>query len=209
VREVVRALGRGVVAAVATESFFGLLADVTSPAALDVLFSLKPRGSERGVGLLLPGREAWPSLVREIPEAARALADAFWPGPLTVALAAGEHVDPRLLVQGTLAVRDPGPGPAREVVLAFARPLTATSANLPGEPPAVRASEVERSFSSAIADGRLVVLPGESPGGAPSTLVAVEAERVRLVRRGAVSEDALLAVLGPLGHHLDGLPSPR
>jgi len=207
VTELTRVLESGAVVAAATESFFGLLADATSARALDALFSLKPRGAERGVGLILSGRESWSSLVTDVPPAARALADAFWPGALTIALPARPEVDPRLTVGGTIAVRDAGPSLARELALELGRPLTATSANLPGEPPARRAVDVEQAFAAAIQDGRLVVSPGESPGGAPSTLVTFQAGRIFLVREGAVSRAALLGVLRPLGHDLDGPPT--
>lgn len=208
-KELVAVLRSGGVVAVATESFFGLLADITSPKALDALFSLKPRGADKAVGLILPWPEAWPSLVADIPPAAHALGSALWPGPLSIALPAAPTLDARLAPNGTIAVRDPGPCPARELARAFGGPLTATSANQPGAPPAVRASEVTAAFGPGIADGRLVVVPGESPGGQPSTLVAVEPGAVRLLRAGAVPVSALSGVLGSLGLSLDGLPSPR
>jgi L-threonylcarbamoyladenylate synthase len=209
VKDLVRALESGGVVAVATESFFGLLADVTSPKALDALFSLKPRGADKSVGLILPWPEAWPGLVVEITPGAHALAAALWPGPLSIALPAAPGLDPRLAPSGTVAVRDPGPSPARELARAFGRPLTATSANRPGAPPAVRDAEVASAFGEALADGRLVVVPGEAPGGLPSTLVAVAGTTVRLLRAGAVPTAALSEVLGPLGLYLDGLPAPR
>jgi len=204
-----RVLESGAVVAAATESYFGLLADATNPRALDALFSLKPRGAERGVGLILSGRDSWPSLVTDVPDVARALADAFWPGALTIALPARPEVDPRLTVAGTIAVRDAGPSQARDLALGLGRPLTATSANLPGEPPARRALDVERAFAAAIQDGRLVVSPGESPGGAPSTLVTFQAGRIVLVRQGAVASARLRDVLRPLGHDLDEPPTSR
>ncbi len=203
----VEALERGSVVAIATESFFGLLADATNPAALDCLGSLKPRGSDKAVGLIVPSRESWAPLVEAIPDGARALADMFWPGPLTLAVRAAARLDPRITADGRVAVREPGASPASELARRFGRPLTATSANLPGAPPAVLSSEVERSFTEAIFDGRLVVAPGESPGGLPSTLVAVDPGSVRLLRQGAVPTDALLAVLGPLGLDLDRVAS--
>lgn len=207
--ELVRILGGGGVVAIATESFFGLLADVTNPKALDALFSLKPRGADKSVGLILPGAGAWPSLVAEVPEAARVLARALWPGGLSIALPAAPGLDPRLAPNGTIAVRDPGPCPARELALAFGRPLTATSANQPGAPPATRDAEVRAAFGPGLADGRLTVVPGESPGGPPSTLVVVEPGGVRLLRAGAVPASAVADLLGPLGLHLDGVPAPR
>lgn len=202
-------LEAGGVVAVATESFFGLLADVANPRALDALFSLKPRGADKSVGLILPWEAAWSSLVTDIPPAAHALGSALWPGPLSIALPAAPGVDRRLAPNGTIAVRDPGPCPARELARAFGRPLTATSANQPGAPPATRDAEVRAAFGPAVEDGRLVVVPGQSPGGPPSTLVVVDGATVRLLRPGAVAESALTGVLGPLGVNLDVVPSPR
>jgi L-threonylcarbamoyladenylate synthase len=208
-KELVRILEQGGVVAIATESFFGLLADVANPKALDVLFSLKPRGADKSVGLILPWPDAWASLVVDVPMAAHALGAALWPGPLSIALPAAPSLDARLAPNGTIAVRDPGPCPARELARAFGRPLTATSANQPGAPPATRDEEVRAAFASGIADGTLTVVPGTSPGGEPSTLVAVEQGKVRLLRSGAVPVSALTGVLGPLGLYLDGVPSPR
>jgi L-threonylcarbamoyladenylate synthase len=209
VKELVRVLEAGGVVAIATESFFGLLADASSQRALDALFSLKPRDADKSVGLILPWPEAWPSLVVDIPPGAHALAAALWPGPLSIALPVAPGVDARLSPSGTIAVRDPGPCPARQLARAFGRPLAATSANQPGAPPAVRDAEVTAAFGEGIKDGRLVVVPGEAPGGPPSTLVVVEARAVRLLRPGAVPAPALADVLGPLGLHLDGMPAPR
>lgn len=208
-KHLVRTLEAGGVVAIATESFFGLLADVTSPKALEALFSLKPRGADKSVGLILPWPEAWPELVPDIPVAAHALASALWPGPLSIALPASPDLDARLAPNGTIAVRDAGPCPARVLARVFGRPLTATSANQPGAPPATRDAEVRAAFGAGIADGRLTVVQGQSPGGQPSTLVAVEGGSVRLLRSGAVPVSALSDVLGPLGLNLDGLPSPR
>jgi L-threonylcarbamoyladenylate synthase len=208
-KEFVRVLEAGGVVAVATESFFGLLADATSQKALDALFSLKPRGADKAVGLILPWAEAWPPLVADIPPGAHALAAALWPGPLSISLPAASGVDARLAPAGTIAVRDPGPCPARTLARAFGRPLTATSANQPGAPPAIRDADVTAAFGDGIRDGRLVIVPGESPGGDPSTLVFVEARTVRLLRPGAVPASALADVLGPLGLYLDEEPPPR
>jgi L-threonylcarbamoyladenylate synthase len=209
VKELVSVLESGGVVAIATESFFGLLADVNSPKALDALFSLKPRGADKSVGLILPWADAWPALVLDIPPAAHALASTLWPGPLSIALPAAPGLDPRLAPNGTIAVREPGPCPARTLARAFGRPLTATSANQPGAPPAVSDSEVSAAFAEGIASGRLTVVPGQAPGGQPSSLVVVEAGSVRLLRSGAIAASVLSDVLAPLGVNLDVVPSPR
>lgn len=180
-------LAAGGVVAVATESFFGLLADIANPRAVEVLFSLKPRGADKGVPIVLPTRAAWPSLVAgEVPALAAAFADAFWPGGLSIALRAAPSVAPRVALDGSLAVRLPGASPAAELARRFGRPLSATSANLPGASPAVSSTAVAATFAHAIAQGGLFVVPGESPGGAPSTVVSVSEREYAVARVGAV-----------------------
>ena len=180
------ALRAGAVVAAATESFFGLLADATRADAIDQLFSLKPRDMGRGVPILLPGLAAWEELVASVPPLARRLADAFWPGALTLALPAATHVDARLTVEGAIAVRLAGPSPAAQLARVFGRPLTATSANLPGGPPATSALEVAAAFAGLATD-RLLIMDGSSPGGAPSTVVVVGTRGYRIVREGRIS----------------------
>lgn len=190
-------LAAGRVVAVATESFFGLLADAESPAAIDCLLSLKPRGADKGVPLLLPDIESWGTLVDVIPPTAERLARAFWPGPLSIALPARPGVDPRVALDGSVAVRVPGACAALHIVRAFARPLTATSANLPGAAPACEDGAVRQAFAEAITDGRLLLVSGTSPGGRPSTIVIVEGGATRVVREGAIPAPVVQAAAAP------------
>ncbi|HWP08098.1 MAG TPA: L-threonylcarbamoyladenylate synthase [Polyangiaceae bacterium] len=199
----VSALERGLVVAIATESSFGLFADATRSEALDALLRVKPRGAEKGIPVVLPNAEAWSSLVPAVPAPARALADAFWPGAFSIALEARPDVDARLTLDGRVAVRVAGPSPAAELALRFGKPLTATSANPPGEAPALTSDEVERALRPAIEAGLLVVFPGTSPGGLPSTLVSVSATEVRAVRSGRVPLDRVREVLRAQGLDLD------
>jgi len=188
-------LAAGKVVAAATESFFGLLADITNPSAVEALFALKPRGADKGVPTLLPSREAWAALVAgPIPDLAQAFAAAFWPGPLSIALPAAPSVSARVALDGTLAVRLPGPSFAAELAQRFGRPLSATSANLPGAPPATESAAVELAFATPVARAELYVVPGASPGGAPSTVVAVSGETYRVARVAAVPVSALEAI---------------
>lgn len=188
-------LTAGKVVAVATESYFGLLADIGDPLALAALFGLKPRGADKGVPVVLPERGAWRTLLAsDAPSLALAFADAFWPGGLSIALPAAPSVSSRIALGGTLAVRLPGSSPAAELARRFGRPLSATSANLPGAPPAVHSRAVETGFAQAIAQGVLLVLDGESPGGAPSTVVTVSEEEYAVARVGAVPISALSAI---------------
>jgi L-threonylcarbamoyladenylate synthase len=191
----VRALSEGGVVAAATETFFGLLADARRADAIDRVFELKGRDAAKGVALLLPGRAAWGGLVAAIPPLAALLADHFWPGPLTMALAARSELDQRLQSEGTVAVRWPGASDARRVVEAFGAPLTATSANLTGQKPAENAADVQASFGEAVARGGLLVLSGSAPGGAPSTVLRIEGERVTVLRQGQIRESDLAGVV--------------
>jgi L-threonylcarbamoyladenylate synthase len=177
-------LERGGVVAAPTETFFGLLADATNPVALDALFHIKPRSGASA--LIIPTLGAWEPLVEQIPEVARRLAERFWPGPLTIVLVAAPDLDPRLSVEGTVGVRLPGPSVAAEICAAYGRPLTATSANVHGEAPSVDARDATSAFPDAADAGRLLVVPGRSPGGAPSTLVKVTGQRIAVLREGAV-----------------------
>ena len=180
-------LAAGRVVAAATESFFGLLADIGNPLAVEALFALKPRGADKGVPIILPERAAWPALVAgEVPPLARAFADACWPGGLSIALPAADTVAARVAQGGSLAVRLPGASPAAELARRFGRPLSATSANLPGAPPAVHSDAVAVAFAHAIAQGALLVVPGASPGGAPSTVVSVSERQYAVARIGRV-----------------------
>lgn len=192
--QAVAALKEGKVVAAATETFFGLLADVENPRALDAVFRLKGRGAEKASALLLPSLEAWAALVLEIPPEAARLAEAFWPGPLTIVLPARPGLDPRLVMDGRVGVRLPSASPAADIVHAYGKPLTATSANRTGEPPLVDSKDVERVFEGEAKAGRLVVVPGRAPGGRPSTLVVIEGGEVRVVREGAIARERVEGV---------------
>jgi L-threonylcarbamoyladenylate synthase len=189
------ALSRGAVVAVATETLFGLLADPQHPGALDALFALKGRQAEKGVALLVPGKDSWRELVDDVPPLAESLADHFWPGPLTIVLPARPGLDPRLTVDGTVGARWPGPSDAARLVAAFGGALTATSANRSGAPACATSEDVRAAFPAALAEGALELVPGTAPGGEPSTLVVVTGRQVRVVRSGRIRESDLLSLV--------------
>jgi tRNA A37 threonylcarbamoyladenosine synthetase subunit TsaC/SUA5/YrdC len=107
---------------------------------------------------------------------------------LTIAVAARRGLDARLLVGDAVAVRLPGPSDASEIARAFGAPLTATSANVADGPPCRRAAEVERCFAAEVERNELLVVSGEAQGEAPSTVVAVECGRLRIVRVGRITQ---------------------
>ncbi len=180
----VELLRLGEVVAAATESSFGLLADARNPRALDRLFACKPRQSG-GVGLILPTFAAWSGWVEGVPHDARLLAEAFWPGALTLALPAQRHVDPRLCQAGTIAVRVAGACSAQRLAVASGLTLTATSANAPRAAPALDHASVVKDLPGAWA------VYGHAPGGAPSALIGFQGGAARILRSGRITAQAL------------------
>jgi L-threonylcarbamoyladenylate synthase len=90
---------------------------------------------------------------------------------------------PRELIRdGKIGLRVPGPSPALELIKAFAGPLTATSANRTSEP----ATWTDRQVTDTIGADLDAVVPGSAPGGAPSTVVEVFRDQIRIIRQGAI-----------------------
>jgi L-threonylcarbamoyladenylate synthase len=124
---------------------------------------------------------------------ARALAGAWWPGPLTIVATATPAVAREVLAGGTTAgVRVPDHAIARALARTFEFCITATSANRSGEPPAVTATDV----LAALPDVDCVIDGGPTPGGAPSTMVEARADGPRLLREGAIAWDRVIRSLG-------------
>jgi tRNA A37 threonylcarbamoyladenosine synthetase subunit TsaC/SUA5/YrdC len=106
----------------------------------------------------------------------------YWPGALTLALPARPGIPEALVLDGFVAVRESPNALARALVRAFGAPVTTTSANLAGQPPATTPDQVRAALGP-----RVTVLPGgATPGGAPSTLARVRGNRIEVLRPGAV-----------------------
>jgi L-threonylcarbamoyladenylate synthase len=186
-------LNRGQVVALPTETFYALAAHPYQEQALERLFSLKKRPSDKPVLLLVANPEMLSSLVAEIPEAAVALIKKFWPGPLTLILPARPDLSGLLTANtGTVGVRQPRQPVTCRLIHYLGFPITGTSANRGGKPPLVSARAVAREFGDA---APLIVDAGPCPGGLPSTIVDLTTAPPRLVRPGAVSLATLLEVI--------------
>ena len=181
----VRVLERGGVVACPTETWVGLLADARSDEAVELVAELKGRPADMPIALLLPGVESAAEVALTPSARARALMKTYWPGPLTILLAAKPGLSPRLSRDGKVGVRVPGPSPAAELVRAFGHPLTATSANRSGEPPVRSAVELPTALAERLGG----VVAGVSPGGAPSTLVDSTTTPMEILRPGATEID--------------------
>ncbi len=178
------ALRRGEVVAYPTETFYGLAVNALDELALARLRLLKGR-EEKAISVLVRGDEMIHRLCKNVSPLAKRLMARHWPGPLTLALPARQGLPPPLVEEGCIAVRESPHPTARALVGAFGGPITATSANPAGEPPATTPEEVEDLF-----DGRCRVLHGgNTAGGAPTTLVRVRGNRLEVLRQGTLEID--------------------
>ena len=193
VLEAAAILRDGGVAAVPTETVYGLAANALSGEAVEKIFAAKGRPEHKPVSIFVTGMEMAERFCRDIPGGAYRLAEAFWPGPLTVILRRRENVPDAVTAGGGgVGVRVPD----HETALALLRltdlPLTGTSANLSGQAPTRTGAEAFSIFKGRID----CVVDGEAPGGVPSTVVDLTGERAKILRFGAISAQALEKVLG-------------
>ncbi|MYD12416.1 MAG: hypothetical protein F4X00_02225 [Gemmatimonadetes bacterium] len=206
IREAVRRLERGEVIVHPTEAVYGF-GGFLDDGPLGELEKIKGR-TGRGFVVLIPSADAVAGMLGET---GRALAAAFWPGPLTLVLDDPEgrfHAGVRA-ADGSVAVRVPGHPLAQQLLTQCGRPITSSSANPPGEPPARTVPEAVRA---ARARGRTLFAldAGPLPGGAASTLVRPGADGPILIREGPVGllqlEEALRGV-GAEPRQARGAPS--
>jgi L-threonylcarbamoyladenylate synthase len=181
-------LNAGGLLAYPTETVYGL---GSRPRDQDVarLANLKGRVKGKPFLLLVSGRNMAEAYGLSFNAAATALAEEFWPGPLTLVLPGGEGRLPEVLrgPEGGIAVRHTSHTGMARLVAALGFPLTSTSANRPGGPPAPGAAAAAEAFADVVADGTLLVLDGGVLGNVPpSTVVDCTEAQPRLVREGAL-----------------------
>jgi len=183
----------GGVAAIPTDTLYGLAADPFSAAAIARLFAVKGRSAGRAVALIAADLDQVIAQVGPLPATARRLAAAYWPGPLTMLLARPASIPAELVGGGDrVGVRVPNHDVARDLCRACGRVLTATSANISGEPASNDPDVIARVFADS--DVELLLDAGKSPGGAPSTIVDVLDDGVlHLVRPGAIEWEEIEA----------------
>jgi L-threonylcarbamoyladenylate synthase len=187
------AIAAGAVVAYPTDTLYGLAVDPWIQAAVDRLCLVKGRTPGTAIPLIASGRRQVEAWAGELSPLADRLARAFWPGPLTIVIPAFDRLVPAVHAGlGTVAVRVPAHPVAIALARAAGRPITSTSANRAGGPPASTPDEVARTFGS---DLDVLLDAGASPGGPPSTIVDVTGDEPRLVRAGAVPWDRVLESL--------------
>ena len=193
-------LRRGGLLAYPTETVYGL-GSRAREADVRALARLKGRRADKPFLLLVSGRTMAEAQGLAFNEVASALARAFWPGPLTLVLPGGGGRLPDLLrgPEGGIAVRWTSHRGMARLVEALGEPITSTSANLPGQPPAPGPEAILRDFAAPAEAGTLVVLDGGVLGNSPpSTVVDCTRPTPRLVREGALTLADLRRAAGRL-----------
>ena len=203
----VELLRAGQVVALPTETVYGLGADALNPAAVARIFALKGRPTDHPLIIHLPPEAKLDDWAAEVPPAARALAAAFWPGPLTLILTRGPRV-PRAVTGGqdTVALRVPDHPVALALLRAFGSGIAAPSANRYGHISPTTAAHVWTEFGDAVP---LVLDGGPCRVGIESTIVDLSRGAPVVLRPGAVTERDLRRVLGDTAHRPAEGAAPR
>jgi L-threonylcarbamoyladenylate synthase len=201
--QAVEALTRGGLVILPTETVYGLAADASNAKAVAAIYEAK-------------GRPRFNPLIAHVADAAqaesvavfdaraRALAEAFWPGPLTIVAAVRDRTAVCDLARAGLdsvAVRVPGHARARAVIAAFGKPVVAPSANRSGRPSPTTFDDAVEETGHAAADA---VDGGPCAVGVESTVVSVLDGRISLLRPGSVTREEIEAVVGPLHQGAEG-----
>lgn len=175
-------LNNGGVIACPTETLVGLLADARQHKAVDRVIAIKGRGPNEPIALLIPDLASVERWIQPFTAQALALAERYWPGPLTLVVRTREVIHPALVKDGKVGIRIPGASPALDVVNAFGGPLTATSANLSGHSAVGATKTLDPAVRSAVD----AVVEGDSASSQPSTVVDVSGAVPVVLRQGAI-----------------------
>ena len=187
-------LAEGQLVAIPTETVYGLAANALSADGAASIYAAKGRPQDNPLIVHIADLQQIGPLAREIPEGVWKMAEAFWPGPLTMIVKKSEIV-PDGVSAGldTVGIRMPSHPVARAVIRAAGVPLAAPSANLSGKPSPTTAKDTARDM-----DGRIAAIldGGASQVGVESTVVDMTGDYPQVLRPGAVTEEMIAAVMG-------------
>ncbi|HEX2755426.1 MAG TPA: L-threonylcarbamoyladenylate synthase [Candidatus Limnocylindrales bacterium] len=187
-------LRSGGIVALPTDTVYGIAVALATPGGIEALFAAKRRPPDKGIMLLLDDAAQAPA-IGQWSESAAALADAFWPGGLTVIVPQRPDVPLPPALTGetaTIGLRVPDHGAPRALAAAVG-PIPTTSANVSGVPEARDAAGIVAQLGDAVA---LVLDGGPAHGGPASTVVDCTVEPPRILRVGAVPVAEVERVLG-------------
>ena len=177
-----------------TETVYGLGADALNPDAVMKIFAAKGRPADNPLIVHISDMDQVQPLVREIPDAARRLMEAFWPGPMTLILPKAACI-PEAVSAGldTVGIRLPASEAARALIRAAGRPIAAPSANRSGKPSPTTAQHVYEDMQGRIP---LILDGGACQVGVESSVIDATGETPVILRPGGVTAEMVHSVLG-------------
>jgi L-threonylcarbamoyladenylate synthase len=172
-----------------TETFYGLGVKFDMEDSLKKLYDIKQRPEEKAMPLIIGNKGLLMVVAASINDTALSLIDRFWPGPLTLIFLAKENLS-EYITAGThmIAVRIPGESFALHLAKTANFPITATSANPSGFPPAQDAETAKKYFGDKV---DLIIDGGHTSGGLPSTIVNVTGNKMKILREGVIKKELL------------------
>jgi len=187
-------LKHGGLVAVPTETVYGLAGNGLDAEAVAGIYEVKGRPAIKPLSLLVPDLEVAAEVCSDIPESAKLLAEAFWPGPLTIVLPCRDTV-PDIVTAGgdTIGVRCPDHPKTLELLRLAGVPAAAPSANVSDMPSPKSAEDVLAYFDGKI---ECVIDGGVCKLGVESTIVSLVEKPYKILRQGALPEDDIRRVLG-------------
>ena len=193
-REGAALIARGGLVAFPTETVYGLGGNAFDPEASRKIYAAKGRPSDNPLIVHISDLSELDGIVRAIPPVAQKLADAFWPGPLTMIFEKTDRV-PKETTGGleTVAVRMPAHAAALELIRLSGVPIAASSANLSGHPSPTGAEHVMRDLSGR---PHMIIDGGSCDIGVESTIIDLTAEIPMILRPGYITKEMLEEVIG-------------
>ena len=175
----------GKVVAHPTDTLYGLAVHVGIASAVQRIFEIKHRDVQAALPILIADPAQIRPFITAIPDAAQALMDTFWPGPLTIVFPAAEDVDPVLIGFGQrIGFRLPDHAVSRQLIQAAGTPITSTSVNISDKPPAASPAEFDPKILQhvdCLLDG------GLARSAVSSTVIDTSVTPAQIIREGAVS----------------------
>lgn len=176
-----------------TQCLYGIAADALNEKAVEKVFNIKKRPANNPILVLIPDQSFLENLAESVPESAKKLMKALWPGGLTLVFRAKATVPKRLTAgSGKIGIRVPSHPAAKALVNFLGFPITGTSANLSGNPGCDRISLLDPSI---LKKSDLILDAGILKGGIGSTIVDMTASPVHILREGMISENQIRRIL--------------
>lgn len=180
----------GGIVAFPTETFYGIGVHYADETALHRIYALKHRSTEHAMPLIIGSEKLLKLVTPSVHDIAALIMHKFWPGPLTILFSARDSLHD-LITSGTgkVAVRMPGASFALRLAESLEFPITATSANISGMPPAENAEQVIRYFKEGV---DMLIDGGSTSGTVPSTIIDIVDNKIVIVRQGVIPKADIL-----------------